>query len=223
MKNVWEDIHSARDWGRYPNEELVRFIGRNFFRIPRSERHLIKILELGCGQGANLWFIAREGFDAQGIDISPTAVQKCKKNLEEWNIPEVTLTVGDITDMSMSEASIDAVIDVATMFCIPYSIHKKIYSEIFKILKPGGKFWSFHLAEGSWGSDSGQIIEYKTFGNLTEGPAQNQGSICMPSDSDLRQLLEEAGFRVNTIEKHIRTYENQTHNLIHWIIEAEKP
>lgn len=75
-KSIWEQIHSQRAWGRYPNEELVKFIGKNFFRIPKEERQNIKILELGCGQGANLWFLAKEGFDVYGIDISPSAIKK---------------------------------------------------------------------------------------------------------------------------------------------------
>ncbi len=30
---------------KYPNEELCRFMGRNFFSIPKSKRKKIKILE----------------------------------------------------------------------------------------------------------------------------------------------------------------------------------
>ena len=60
----------------------MRFIGRNFFKIPLDERNEIKILEIGCGQGSNLWFLAKEGFDVYGIDISPSAIQKTEKKFE---------------------------------------------------------------------------------------------------------------------------------------------
>ncbi len=53
------------------NEELVRFVSRC---EPIEVRGLRKFLDLGCGAGANLWMLAREGFDAYGIDSSPTAL-----------------------------------------------------------------------------------------------------------------------------------------------------
>jgi len=38
--NVWEKIHSQREWGKYPNEELVRFIGKNFFNLSKKKNVL---------------------------------------------------------------------------------------------------------------------------------------------------------------------------------------
>src|SRR5579872_4423557 len=66
---------------RYPNEELLRFFGRHYFPLSQAQRRQIRVLEAGCGSGANLWMIAREGFDAHGIDLSPAAVNLCTKML----------------------------------------------------------------------------------------------------------------------------------------------
>ena len=54
----WEEVFRSRKWGRYPPEELVRFIATHFkdTRSPPAT-----ILELGCGGGANTWFMARQG------------------------------------------------------------------------------------------------------------------------------------------------------------------
>ena len=52
----------------YPNEELVRFISRNFNKLRLHEKRKIKILETGCGSGGNLWMLAEQGFDSFGID-----------------------------------------------------------------------------------------------------------------------------------------------------------
>ena len=38
---------------RYPNEEFVRFIGRNYFTLSKHKRKKIKILETGCGTCGN--------------------------------------------------------------------------------------------------------------------------------------------------------------------------
>ena len=53
----WNKVFKNSDWGKYPGEELVRFIARKYYDVPN--RKVIKILELGCGTGANIWFMAR--------------------------------------------------------------------------------------------------------------------------------------------------------------------
>ncbi len=70
---VWEDIYASREWGKYPPEELIRFIARTFYAVP--DRKAIRILDLGCGSGAATWYVAREGFSAFGIDGSPSAIR----------------------------------------------------------------------------------------------------------------------------------------------------
>lgn len=90
---------------RYPNEELCRFMGRTWFQLPRAARHDVKILELGCGSGANLWMLKREGFDTYGLDLSPEAIHLAHKMLEFWGAdfaPEEGpghLLVGDMTEL----------------------------------------------------------------------------------------------------------------------------
>ena len=53
----WEEVFKNKEWGRYPAEELVRFIARNYFKY--KNRDIIKVLDLGCGIGSNLWFLAK--------------------------------------------------------------------------------------------------------------------------------------------------------------------
>ena len=71
--------HGQNYQRKYPNEELCRFIGRNFNVLNKSQRKKIKILEVGCGPGGNLWMLAYEGFDVYGLDISVTSIKLAKK------------------------------------------------------------------------------------------------------------------------------------------------
>src|SRR5262249_61470196 len=93
---VWEDIFRSSDWGKYPPEELIRFVARNYFRAP--DRKQVKILEVGCGTGANVWFAAREGFDAYGIDGSPTAIRKAEQRFQKEGLT-ATWKVGDFVKL----------------------------------------------------------------------------------------------------------------------------
>ncbi|GMM09235.1 hypothetical protein I12399_14020 [Campylobacter coli] len=80
----WENIFSNKEWGKYPSENLIRFIARNFYNV--KNRNEIRILELGLGTGANLWFYAREGFRVSGIEWSKTGVERFQKRLDDENL-----------------------------------------------------------------------------------------------------------------------------------------
>jgi len=223
VENRWEDIHSQRAWSKYPNEELVRFVGRNFFKNPREERKNIKILEVGCGQGANIWFLAKEGFDVYGVDISSSAIKKAKDYLSEAYNVKADLKVADARELPYENNFFDIAINCASIQHLPFKDHEKVYNEINRVLEPDGYFWSFHIAKGSWGYGTGNLIDYETFDNLSEGPLADVGITCMLSDKDLKSQLFEGGFEINSIEKYSLTYENQQKEIIHWIVEAKKP
>jgi len=222
MDTVWEKIHSQRDWGKYPNEELIRFIARSFFKIPKSGRKEIRVLELGCGQGANLWFLAREGFDTYGIDISASAIEKAGQTLKDWNIESVNLDVQDITDLCFPDAFFDVIVDCSAVCNVSFTDHKKVYRSVHRLLKKDGIFWTLHYSDDSWGFGSGNPIDHKTFDNLSTGVLRDLGVKCLLSGTDLKNLLTDAGFDIATIEKYSRTYDNSQHSLCATIAEAIK-
>ena len=78
VKEAWEQVHKNKEWGMYPSEIIIRFIARNFYKMPKDKRNQIKILDFGCGAGANSWYLAREGFDTYSFDFSEYAVDRMK-------------------------------------------------------------------------------------------------------------------------------------------------
>ena len=47
MNKTWEKLFK-RDWGKYPPEDLIRFIKR-LKKNTKIKKKLKKILEIGCG------------------------------------------------------------------------------------------------------------------------------------------------------------------------------
>ena len=113
----WDDKFSSREWGRYPPEDLVRFVGRNFKVADRSE---ITVLEVGCGPGANVWFLHREGYRVAGIDGSPAAIDKARIRIEaeneQLNRLNPDLRVGNFSSLPWAEQSFDLVIDIFSIY-----------------------------------------------------------------------------------------------------------
>ena len=34
--NVWEQVFSSQEWGKYPGEDVIRFVARNFYNLKDS-------------------------------------------------------------------------------------------------------------------------------------------------------------------------------------------
>ena len=119
---------------RYPNEELVKFFGRNFFSIKKIKRKKIKILETGCGTCGNLWMISKEGFSTYGIDFSHEAIKLAKKFFNKEKL-KAYFTVGDFRSMEYKKNFFDSVVDVFSS-CILDRVNGVEYiQEVKRILK----------------------------------------------------------------------------------------
>lgn len=126
----------------YPNEELLRFLGSYYFSVPLEKRKSVRVLEVGCGSGANLWMIAREGFEAHGIDLSTEGLGLCRQMLDRWQV-SASLKLGDMTATGYPDAHFDAVLDVFSANCFDENSFSAFLDEVTRILKPAGRFFSY--------------------------------------------------------------------------------
>ncbi|HET9250165.1 MAG TPA: class I SAM-dependent methyltransferase [Actinomycetota bacterium] len=86
-----------RGWDAGVGPELVRLVEDG----PLSPQALggNRAVDLGCGTGANVLFLAKNGFEAIGIDFSNVAVRQAGERAAAEGISDrVTFLVGDITE-----------------------------------------------------------------------------------------------------------------------------
>lgn len=216
---IWEEIFATQEWGKYPGESLIRFIARNFYKLNRSN---VKILELGCGPGANLWFCAREGFNVFGIDASKNAIDKCTErlNLEVPNWKGQIIN-GSVTKLPYEESFFDAVIDNQCVSCLDFQNAKKAYFESNRVLKPNGKLFIRTFASGSHGDETGENLSKDTW--LTkEGRTSGKGPIRFTKYEDLEILLPRHIYEIESIEMIKESNNGRDNWTSEWIIEAKK-
>lgn len=170
----WEEKFKSRGWGRYPPEDFVRFMGRNF---KGADKDSVNVLEVGCGPGANLWFLHREGFAVAGIDISPTAIRMAGERLRNENKglsnKEPDLRMGNFTVLPWPDNYFDVVLDVYSICANRTADIIRTVSEIARVLKPGGFFYSKVLGTNTTGFGTGTQLEPGTFDNIACGPFSN--------------------------------------------------
>jgi ubiquinone/menaquinone biosynthesis C-methylase UbiE len=184
---TWEKVFRIKEWSKYPPEELIRFVANNFYSAPN--RKAVKILDLGCGTGACTWYLAREGFSAYGIDGSKTGIKKAKQRFAEENLSG-EFVVGDFIKILYPANFFDCVIDICSMQHNQFKFAKMATSEIFRVLKPGGKLFSMLVAGGSW-----------------KEPYLGKGYVHFYKLSEVKKLFEK--FKNISIEKSMRTYNNR--------------
>ena len=217
---AWEDVFSTRDWGRYPPEELIRFVARHFFKA--TDRTRIKILEIGCGAGANIWFLAREGFQTFGIDGSPTAVAKANKYLKGENLP-ARLLVGDAARLGALylPGSFDAVIDVCCLQHNRAEEVRAILNQARIALKPGGRMFSMMCAAGTWGDGLGRAVEPGSYVDVSEGPYAGKGLVHFFTLEEVENLFSD--FVGLHIESSVRSLDGRRREIRHWVVEGALP
>ncbi len=193
MTNVWEKLFKKKKWGEYPPEDLIRFISRH---KKKKISKKMKVLEVGCGTGANLKFLKDKGFDIYGIDISQTAIKKVKRLMKK---DKANFKNGNFSNIPWPDDYFDGVIDNFSVYANKISIIKKTYSEIYRVLKKKGFFFSKVWGTKTQGYRKGKKLEHNTFQKIKIGPCKNMGVTHFFTYKELKNLNKI--YRSNLIDK----------------------
>lgn len=186
-RKFWEARYAAGQQQRYPWDSVVSFL---FRYMPKDrERRDVKVLEVGSGTGANLWFAAREGFSVTGIEISATAVQSARDRFQAESL-EGEFVVGDFTKLPFDDASFDLIFDRASLTSATYDKIEMAVREVTRVAKAGAHFFFNPYADSHSGfHHAGQIVG-RTALDITKGSLAGIKQCSFVSASDIRTLLD---------------------------------
>jgi SAM-dependent methyltransferase len=97
-----------------------------------------RVLDIGAGFGRNALPLEKHGYEVYGIDISPTAVQRCRQFVRK---PQ-NFTVGEVTALPFQAHFFDFVIDVGCLHFLQTEQLSTALLEIKRVLKTGGILYS---------------------------------------------------------------------------------
>lgn len=199
---TWDAIYqSGRDVRTWPSEDVIRFCAR---RLTPGMR----VLDAGCGNGANLWFLMQQRFDAVGVDASQVACEAAQQLVRKRGQQSAVTLVAPLGRLGTWPAPFDAIIDCRASQHVPWTEHAAVYAEYYSLLKPGGWFFLLHLDQLTWPDavqSSGKIDAW-TWENIDVGVYPGNGVVCMPTRMALRKVIRGAGFEVAREESlHRRT------------------
>lgn len=129
-------------WDRTYKKEGKIFVGVQedmpkivkFFRKNKVK----KVLDLGCGSGRHLVFLAKNGFEVYGIDIAKHGIKIAKEWLKRERL-KADLRVGDIYKrLPYKDNFFDAIISIKTLHHGKIEWIRRAIKEIKRILRPNG-------------------------------------------------------------------------------------
>ena len=152
--------------------------------IPYAEIKGNRVLEIGVGQGTHAALIAPHVADYVGIDLSEHAVEMTTKRLElNTSITNMTIKQMDAEKLEFEDNSFDF---IWSWGVIHHSSNtSKIFGEMKRVLKPGGRaivmvyhrgWWNYYLIHGLIrGIFCGKFLRYKALSSIVQ--AYTDGAI----------------------------------------------
>jgi len=99
------------------------------------------VLDLGSGAGIDAFisskYVGPTG-TVIGLDMTEAMIDRARLNASALGITNVEFRLGDIEQMPVATSSIDRILSNCVLNLVPDK--PKAFSEIFRVLKPGGQF-----------------------------------------------------------------------------------
>jgi ubiquinone/menaquinone biosynthesis C-methylase UbiE/bacterioferritin-associated ferredoxin len=150
------------------------------------------VIDLGSGAG-NDAFVARkfvgEKGEIIGVDFTDAMIARARDNAEKLGLNNVEFRLGDIEDMPVTSNKADVVVSNCVLNLVPNK--HKVFSEIYRVLKPGGHFSiSDIVLEGDLPDRWKEVAEL--YAGCVSGAIQK---------NEYLGIIEEAGFKKVILQK----------------------
>ncbi len=164
-KDKWDELHHMDIFQpKYPTEAVVRFV-KTTFPNPQSYH----LLDLGCGAGRHVVFLASEGYQVTGVDFSEIGLKAAKEELEQRQL-RASLVKSSILAMPFLDEQFDGIISYGVLIYFNKQDLQQALREMHRVLKPGGKAFMVvrSILDKRYGQ--GTLVEKDTFAmnNLNE-------------------------------------------------------
>jgi cyclopropane fatty-acyl-phospholipid synthase-like methyltransferase len=197
--NIW-DAWNEQGGPRYPHEKVVQFCFRNY---PRDQRSCVRALDVGCGSGVHVVFLASEGFQTTGVDISNVGISNVQQKLNVLGL-KASLRVEGADTLDFLSSSFDLVICVGVYDCTGPVIASASVERLRQVLSRSGRGLFLFASD-------------RDFRIKRENPLGLHGY----TRREVEDLFE-SGFARVWIDHYITTYEGGQLEQNDWLVTVER-
>jgi ubiquinone/menaquinone biosynthesis C-methylase UbiE len=111
----------------------------------------MKVLEVGCGTGANLELFAETGCEVAGVDLSPSMMDLARQKLGD----RADLRLVDAAEMPFADNSFDLVLSFLTLHEMPPATRAPVMNEIIRVAGANGRALFIDYSPGRYSFPKG--------------------------------------------------------------------
>ena len=115
------------------------------------------VLDVGCGTGENLLYLAARGHEAWGIDFVPLAIERARAKAAERKI-EATFVVGNALELNKLGRQFDTVIDCGLFHTFADEERPVFVKGLAEVLRPGGSLYLLCFSDEEPGTEGPRRI-----------------------------------------------------------------
>lgn len=129
---IYEEAYQTQNyyWGTEPNSACYQVLQL----FPPTRR--VKLLDVGCGEGKDAVFFARNGYDVMAFDVSSAGVEKTRRLAERAGV-HVEVFKADIQDYRL-DTQVDIIFSSGVLHYIKPEFRRDIFENYKKFTQPGG-------------------------------------------------------------------------------------
>lgn len=152
---AWDERYAEPGWafGSEPND----FLGEHAGALPARGR----VLTLAEGEGRNAVWLAQQGFEVTGVDLSAVGLEKAERLAAERGVRIIT-RVADLERFDPGEAAWDGIVSIFAH--LPAEVRRALHARLARALRPGGvllleAYTPSQIERGTGGpSDAGKLM-----------------------------------------------------------------
>ena len=183
LRKSWDlNYQKLKRYNKWPYEFIITYAKRY---IKNSKNK--KVLDLGCGGGNNIKFLAEEKYNIYGIDSSETAIKLTKNQCNKKYRNQIIL--GDFKNLPYKNNFFDLIIDRMSITHNSEKDIELIINEVWRVMKKDAIFI------GSFHSNKNPQLKYglkkkNTYYNFKKGMFFYSNIVFAPSHNFLKKKFE---------------------------------
>lgn len=129
---IYEEEYKTQEyyWGIVPSKMCLRVLEL----MPPTTR--LKLLDIGCGEGKDAVFFARNGYDVTAFDISDAGIEKTKRLADNAGV-QVTVFKADILDFRL-DTNFDILFSSGVLHYVKPQLREELFSNYKQFTNANG-------------------------------------------------------------------------------------
>lgn len=104
-RSHWDKLYNTKSY--VYGTDASEFLQENISQLPKGG----KVLDIATGEGRNAVFLAKKGFNVEGVDISQVALRKAKRLAKDSHV-SIHTTYADLTTYAIKAESYQVILNI---------------------------------------------------------------------------------------------------------------